>query len=259
MRKQRSACRLTLWGLLLLIFVAGILPLVRLLVVVGPGGMLRATDTCHSEEAAEYDGETVVRSGADLATDTAAECCQQCAQAKLCNVWVWCGEAECEGGRTFGECWLKHKEGLDPLYPVGRRGTASGWTSGARYSAAQEARARERASKGAAKEQAYLDALRNNKALPLVYFDIAIKDRPVGRIEFVLFSDVAPRAAENFRQLTTGEAGVVPKGREGAGKAYHFLNAPFYRIIDQFIDQAGVDVESVFGGGLGSRVFLGCQ
>ena len=49
--------------------------------------------------------------------------------------------------------------------------------------------------------------------------------KPVGRMEFVLFSDVAPRSAENFRQLCTGEAGSVPtdeKNREGAGKPYHF-------------------------------------
>ena len=44
-------------------------------------------------------------------------------------------------------------------------------------------------------------------------------------MEFVLFTDVAPRNAENFRQLCTGEAGTVPtddKNREGAGKPYHF-------------------------------------
>ena len=48
----------------------------------------------------------------------------------------------------------------------------------------------------------------------------------------VLFPDISPRAAENFRQLCTGEAGVVPtspEGREGAGKPYHFKGRPFYR------------------------------
>jgi cyclophilin family peptidyl-prolyl cis-trans isomerase len=29
--------------------------------------------------------------------------------------------------------------------------------------------------------------------------DVEIKKQPVGRIEMVLFSDVSPRAAENFR------------------------------------------------------------
>lgn len=36
-----------------------------------------------------------------------------------------------------------------------------------------------------------------------------------------------------------GEKGIVPPGKEGAGKAYHFRGRPFYRIIDSFIDQAG--------------------
>ncbi len=56
-----------------------------------------------------------------------------------------------------------------------------------------------------------------------------VQGKPVGRMEFVLFSDVSPRAAENYRQLCTGESGVVPQGpgpdgkeREGAGKARHF-------------------------------------
>ena len=46
----------------------------------------------------------------------------------------------------------------------------------------------------------------------------------MGRMEFVLFSDVAPRSAENFRQLCTGEAGPVPlgDGHEGPGKPRHF-------------------------------------
>ena len=47
----------------------------------------------------------------------------------------------------------------------------------------------------------------------------------------VLFTDISPRSAENFRQLCTGEAGTVPtgQGREGEGKAYHFKGRPFYR------------------------------
>ena len=35
--------------------------------------------------------------------------------------------------------------------------------------------------------------------LQLVFLDVEIKKKPVGRIEMVLFSDVSPRAAENFR------------------------------------------------------------
>lgn len=65
-----------------------------------------------------------------------------------------------------------------------------------------------------------------------------------------LFSDISPRCAENFRQFTTGEAGTAPQkdNIEGAGTPYHFKGASFYRIIHDFIDQSGVNVESVYGG-----------
>lgn len=39
--------------------------------------------------------------------------------------------------------------------------------------------------------------------------------------------------------LPAGERGIVPAGREGAGRPYHFKGKPFYRIIDGFIDQSG--------------------
>jgi hypothetical protein len=34
---------------------------------------------------------------------------------------------------------------------------------------------------------------------PLVFFDITIGDKPVGRVVFSLYSDVVPRTADNFR------------------------------------------------------------
>ena len=34
---------------------------------------------------------------------------------------------------------------------------------------------------------------------PIVFFDIAIDQQPVGRIEFELNADVVPKTAENFR------------------------------------------------------------
>ena len=64
----------------------------------------------------------------------------------------------------------------------------------------------------------------------------------------VLFAAEAPLAAENFRQLATGEAGRVPPGREGAGRFYTFRGASFYRIIPGFIDQSGSNTDSVYGG-----------
>lgn len=45
-----------------------------------------------------------------------------------------------------------------------------------------------------------------------------------------------------------GEKGIVPNGREGAGKDYSFKGRNFYRIIDRFIDQSGAQTESIYGG-----------
>jgi hypothetical protein len=56
-------------------------------------------------------------------------------------------------------------------------------------------------------ERARVDALRMDQGLPLVWIDVAIKGKRVGRIQFVLFVREAPRAAENFRQLITGALG----------------------------------------------------
>ena len=43
---------------------------------------------------------------------------------------------------------------------------------------------------------------------PVVFFDITIAGKPVGRVEFELFAGETPRTAENFRALCTGERGV---------------------------------------------------
>ena len=73
---------------------------------------------------------------------------------------------------------------------------------------------------------------------PRVFFDIEINGEPAGRIVFVLYAYESPRHAENFRAMCTGEKG---------GKAT-FVGMKFYRIIDQFIDQAGVgSVRSIWG------------
>lgn len=48
---------------------------------------------------------------------------------------------------------------------------------------------------------------------PNVFFDISIGGKSAGRLVFELRADVAPKTAENFRQLCTGEAGVGKAGK----------------------------------------------
>jgi peptidyl-prolyl isomerase D len=58
----------------------------------------------------------------------------------------------------------------------------------------------------------------------MVFFDITIGGTPAGRLEFQLYSDVAPKTVENFRALCTGEKGV---GR--SGKKLHYKGCAFHR------------------------------
>mgnify|MGYP002048927003 CR=1 FL=1 len=50
------------------------------------------------------------------------------------------------------------------------------------------------------------------------------------RVEIGLFARIAPRAAENFRALCTGE-----KGTGKSGKPLHFKGSAFHRVIPGFM------------------------
>ena len=62
---------------------------------------------------------------------------------------------------------------------------------------------------------------------PTVFFNVSADGESIGRIVFELRADIAPKTAENFRALCTGEMGFGYKG------------SPFHRIIQQFMCQGG--------------------
>ena len=82
---------------------------------------------------------------------------------------------------------------------------------------------------------------------PVVYFDIAIGQRPAGRIEMTLRADVVPRTAENFRALCTGE-------KSTASRKLWFKDCVFHRVIPSFMLQGG---DFTRGNGTGGESIYG--
>ncbi|KAK4388944.1 Peptidyl-prolyl cis-trans isomerase CYP95, partial [Sesamum angolense] len=70
----------------------------------------------------------------------------------------------------------------------------------------------------------------------LVFLDVSIDGDPVERMTFELFTDVAPKTAENFRALCTGEKGVSAK----TGKPLHYKGTFFHRIKKGYLAQEGI-------------------
>ncbi|EEC03460.1 putative cyclophilin type peptidyl-prolyl cis-trans isomerase [Ixodes scapularis] len=65
------------------------------------------------------------------------------------------------------------------------------------------------------------------KANPQVYFDVSVDGQEVGRVRILLYKDVVPLTAENFRCLCTHE------------KGFGFKKSTFHRIIPGFMCQGG--------------------
>ena len=79
---------------------------------------------------------------------------------------------------------------------------------------------------------------------PNVFFDVEIRGKEVGRIEFELFDRIVPKTSRNFRALCTGE-----KGKSRSGHRLFFKGCPFHRIIPDFMIQGGDFTEGNGTGG----------
>ncbi|CAG9580228.1 unnamed protein product [Danaus chrysippus] len=91
-----------------------------------------------------------------------------------------------------------------------------------------------------------------------VFMDISIGGLPSGRIVFELFNDVAPKTAENFRALCSGDMGVG----KVTGKPLTYKGMVFHRVVKDFMIQGGdftnangTGGESIYGGTFEDETF----
>merc|ERR1719183_2286974 len=88
-------------------------------------------------------------------------------------------------------------------------------------------------------------------ANPKVFFDIQIGSAAPSRMMFELYADVAPKTAENFRALCTGEKGIGQSGKE-----LTYKGSKFHRVIPDFMAQGG---DFTRGNGTGGESIYGSK
>ncbi|KAJ2930769.1 hypothetical protein H1R20_g1631, partial [Candolleomyces eurysporus] len=101
---------------------------------------------------------------------------------------------------------------------------------------------------------------------PIVFMDIQIGETPAGRLKFELFSDIAPKTAENFRQLCTGEHRVNARPMGYKGATFHRqLNLPGPADLDadlllnsggDFLKGDGTGTFSIYGDKFADENFI---
>ncbi|XP_008775240.1 peptidyl-prolyl cis-trans isomerase CYP40-like [Phoenix dactylifera] len=89
-------------------------------------------------------------------------------------------------------------------------------------------------------------------ANPRCYMDVSIGGEMEGRIVVELYAGVAPRTAENFRALCTGEKGIGPN----TGVPLHYKGTRFHRVIKGFMIQGG---DTTAGDGTGGESIYGLK
>ncbi|KAJ8724668.1 hypothetical protein PYW08_016142 [Mythimna loreyi] len=91
-----------------------------------------------------------------------------------------------------------------------------------------------------------------------VFMDISIGGLPSGRLVFELFNDIAPKTAENFRALCTGDMGigkVTEKPLTYKGMVFHRVVKDFMIQGGDFTNANGTGGESIYGGTFEDETF----
>ncbi|KAG7820990.1 hypothetical protein KL942_000278 [Ogataea angusta] len=83
--------------------------------------------------------------------------------------------------------------------------------------------------------------------MTVVFLDVSLGPKPLGRVKIELYADQLPKTTENFRQLCTGEYREL-------GRPIGYKNSRFHRVVPGFMIQGG---DFVRGNGTGSKTIYG--